>query len=177
MKSWYLHLFKPILQIETCLMHNCHVSPPSHCCQTLKIDNMPNSHIHTEDDHQKEFKCFLHLCFIEWHVSWMVPKIWLPWMTCSFVNVVCISIFIAVHSMSSIHTSPTIHMFTLMLIMLHKKKPHYVIVRMPRQWTAALIMLDTMTSPDVVTYTAAMSCSLSQLFDEGVLLKERTHFL
>eukprot|EP00434_Breviolum_minutum_P033271 symbB.v1.2.029442.t1/scaffold3221.1/size60844/1 len=26
------------------------------------------------------------------------------------------------------------------------------------QWTAALIMLDTMTSPDVVTYTAAMSC-------------------
>lgn len=98
-------------------------------------------------------------------------------MTCSFVNVVCIAIFMAVHSMSSIHTSPTIHMFTLMMIILHKKKPHYVVVRMPRQWTAALIMLDTMTSPDVVTYTAAMSCSLSQLFDEGVLLKERTHFL
>ena len=63
---------------------------------------------------------FLHLytvCFIEWRVSWMVPKIW---------------IFIAVHSMSSIHASPTVHMFTLMLIMLHKKKPHYVIVRMPK---------------------------------------------
>lgn len=84
-------------------------------------------------------------------------------MTCVFVNVVCISIFIAVHSMSSIHTLPTIHMFAFMLIMLNKKKSHYVIVRMPRQWTAALYILDTMTIPDVVSYTAAMSCVLSQL--------------